>query len=55
MGFVSSWGSVIGPVLAGFVYDQTKSYEILIWASAALLLVASLLYAMVRRPGEVKK
>lgn len=54
MGFVSSWGSVIGPVLAGFVYDQTKSYEILIWASAALLLVASLLYAMVRRPGEVR-
>ena len=54
MGFVSSWGSVIGPVLAGFVYDQTKSYEILIWASAALLLVASLLYAMVRKPSGVR-
>jgi len=53
MGFVSSWGSVIGPVLAGFVYDQTKSYEILIWASAALLLVASALYAMVRKPSGV--
>ncbi len=54
MGFVSSWGSVIGPVLAGFVYDQTKSYEILIWASAALLLVTSLLYAMVRKPSGVR-
>ena len=54
MSFVSSWGSVIGPVLAGVVYDRTQSYEILIWSSAALLLVASLLYAMVRKPSGVR-
>lgn len=54
MSFVSTWGSVIGPVLAGLVYDRTESYEILIWSSAALLLVASALYAMVRRPGKVR-
>ncbi len=53
MSFVSTWGSVIGPVAAGYVYDRTQSYELLIWTSAALLLVASGLYAMVRRPGEV--
>jgi MFS family permease len=52
MGFVSSWGSVIGPVAAGLVYDRTQSYEILIWSSSALLLVASVLYAMVRKPGK---
>ncbi len=50
MGFVSSWGSVIGPVIAGAIYDQTRSYEIMIWASAALLLVASGLYASVKKP-----
>jgi MFS family permease len=50
MGFVSSWGSVIGPVIAGTIYDQTRSYEIMIWASAALLLVASGLYASVKKP-----
>ena len=41
MSFVSTWGAVIGPVLAGLIYDRTQSYEILIWSSAALLLVAS--------------
>jgi MFS family permease len=44
MSFVSSWGSVIGPVAAGLVYDRTESYELLIWSSAALLLVASALF-----------
>lgn len=54
MSFVSTWGSVIGPVATGYVYDRTQSYELMIWSSAALLLVASALYAMVRRPGEVR-
>ena len=55
MSFVSTWGSVIGPVLAGLVYDRTQSYEILIWSSAGLLLVASALYAMVEKPSAVKE
>ncbi|MSP40982.1 MAG: MFS transporter [Deltaproteobacteria bacterium] len=50
MSFVSTWGSVIGPVAAGAIYDQTKSYEILIWSSAALLLLASVLYGWVTPP-----
>ena len=44
-GFISTWGSVIGPVLAGAIYDHTRSYDIMIWSSAALLLVATVLYA----------
>jgi len=50
MSFVSTWGSVIGPVIAGAIYDHSKSYEMLIWSSAALLLVASALYGMVTPP-----
>ncbi len=50
MSFVSTWGSVIGPVVAGAIYDRTQSYEIMIWSSAALLLVASALYASVKKP-----
>jgi MFS family permease len=50
MSFVSTWGSVIGPVVAGAIYDRTQSYEIMIWSSAALLLVASMLYASVKKP-----
>jgi len=53
MSFISTWGSVIGPVVMGAIYDQTRSYDIMIWASAALLLVASGFYAMVRKPAPV--
>jgi hypothetical protein len=37
----------------GAIYDQTQSYQIMIWASAALLLVASGLYAMVKKPTAI--
>jgi MFS family permease len=50
MSFVSTWGSVIGPVVAGAIYDRTASYNLMIWTSAALLLLASVLYAMVKKP-----
>ena len=50
MSFVSTWGSVIGPVLAGAIYDRTRSYEIMIWSCAVLLLVTSVLYALVKKP-----
>lgn len=50
MSFVSTWGSVIGPVITGAIYDLSQSYEVVIWAAAILLLIASALYAMVRRP-----
>jgi sugar phosphate permease len=54
MGFVSTWGSVIGPVIAGAIYDRTQNYTIVIWSSAVLLLIASALYALVNRPREVR-
>lgn len=50
MSFISTWGSVIGPVLAGAVYDQTRSYNIMIWCAAGLLMIASVLYTMVKKP-----
>ena len=50
MGFISTWGSVIGPVIAGAIYDHTRSYDLVIWSSAVLLLVASMLYASVKKP-----
>lgn len=50
MSFVSTWGSVMGPVVAGAIYDHTHSYETVIWFSAGLLLVASGLYFAVRKP-----
>jgi MFS family permease len=50
MTFIHTWGSVIGPVIAGAIYDGTHSYTVLLWLSAGLLLVASFLYVMVVKP-----
>ncbi len=50
MTFIHTWGSVIGPVIAGAIYDRTHSYTVLLWLSAGLLLLASALYVMVVKP-----
>ena len=55
MSFISTWGSVIGPVLAGAIYDHTHSYDIMIWSSGALLLIATVLYALVKRPTSTAR
>jgi MFS family permease len=51
MSFISTWGSVIGPVVMGAFYDQTRSYDLMIWAFAVLLLLASAFYALVKKPS----
>ena len=50
MSFIQTWGSVIGPVIAGAIYDTTHSYTPLLWLTIGLLLVASYLYTMVTAP-----
>lgn len=50
MAFVQTWGSVIGPVLAGAIYDRTESYSSLLWGLVGVLLAVSCLYAMVIAP-----
>ncbi len=50
MGFIQTWGSVIGPVIAGAIYDRTRNYNSLLWGLSGLLLVISCLYAMVVEP-----
>ncbi len=50
MTFIQTWGNVIGPVIAGAIYDHTHSYIILLWLSAGLLVLASVLYTLVVNP-----
>ena len=52
MSFVQTWGAVIGPVVAGAIYDGTRSYSLLLWVLVGLLLVTSCLYAMVLEPSS---
>jgi len=50
MSFLYTWGSVLGPVIAGAIYDRTKSYAALFWALFALCWITALLYALTFQP-----
>jgi MFS family permease len=40
-----TWGSVLGPVIAGAIFDRWKTYEPLLWSLVVLYIVAGLFYA----------
>lgn len=44
MSFLYTWGSVLGPVIAGAIYDRTQSYEALFWGLFATCWITALLY-----------
>ncbi|MGH7834651.1 MAG: MFS transporter [Candidatus Binatia bacterium] len=46
------WGGVVGPVLAGAIYDRWESYEPLLWTLAVLFLVPGLSYGMLVKPWK---
>jgi MFS family permease len=50
MSFFYMWGSVVGPVLAGALYDRSQSYEMMLWGLFGLLLVAAFLNALLIKP-----
>lgn len=50
MSFFYMWGSVLGPVIAGAIYDRNQTYEPMLWGLIALFLVASALYACLSKP-----
>jgi MFS family permease len=51
MVFVQAWGAVIGPVVAGAIYDHTQSYVYLLWGLVGLLFIVTWLYALVVKPA----
>ena len=50
MNLFYTWGAVLGPVLAGYVYDRTQSYALVFWAMAGSLLLSSAMTALLIRP-----
>lgn len=50
MSFFYMWGSVVGPVLAGLLYDRSQSYAATLWGLFTLLLIATLLNALLIKP-----
>ena len=54
MTFIYMWGSALGPVIAGYLYDQTQSYTAVLWGVLATLSVSALLTAFLIRPWDIK-
>jgi len=50
MSFLYTWGSVLGPVLAGAIYDRNQSYLPLLWILIALCWITALLYISLSPP-----
>jgi len=50
MSFFYQWGSVLGPVLAGAVYDHSQSYHSTLWGLVTLLLIATVPNALLVKP-----
>jgi MFS family permease len=50
MSFLYMWGSVIGPVVAGAVYDRNQTYSPLMWGLIGLCWATALIYAVLVKP-----
>ena len=50
MAFFYTWGGVIGPVVAGAIYDRSESYVATLWGICGLLLLGALLTALLIKP-----
>ena len=44
-----TWGGVIGPVLAGAIFDRWGTYEPLLWSLVGVFIVAGLFFASLDR------
>jgi MFS family permease len=54
MTFFYMWGSALGPVIAGFIYDQTHDYSSVLWGAIGTLTLSALLTALLIRPWSFK-
>ena len=52
MAFFYTWGSVLGPVMAGAVYDHSQSYIATLWGLSAILLLGAVLTALMIKPWD---
>lgn len=50
MSFFYSWGSFVGPVMAGIIYDRTESYALVLWIFLGLLTTATALVLFLIQP-----
>jgi sugar phosphate permease len=49
------WGSVLGPVIAGAVWDRWESYEPMLWGLALMFFLSGTLYSLLAKPWSRPK
>ncbi len=54
MTFFYMWGSAFGPVIAGYLYDQTQSYGAALGGVLVLLALSAVLTALLIKPWRIK-
>ena len=52
MGLIYSAGAVVGPIYAGWVFDEKQSYTEAIWVFAVITALAILLYWIAAPPKQ---
>jgi nitrate/nitrite transporter NarK len=52
MAFFYTWGGVLGPVIAGAIYDRSQSYVATLWGLSGILLLGTVLTAMLIKPWQ---
>lgn len=55
MSFFYTWGSVVGPVIAGGLYDREQSYFSTLWGLTAIMLLGALLTALLIKPWDANR
>lgn len=53
MSFIYTWGGVAGPVIAGFIFDRTQSYSVMLWVLIAVLTISAVAYSLLTKPQPV--
>jgi MFS family permease len=54
MTFFYMWGSALGPVIAGYLFDQTQSYTVVLWGLMGTLMISALLTMLLIRPWRFR-
>lgn len=55
MSFIYTWGGVLGPVLAGLLYDRTQNYDAILWTIVIVLAFTSAAYATLAKPQNPRQ
>jgi MFS family permease len=55
MAFFYTWGGVLGPVIAGAIYDRSQSYVVTLWGLCGILLLGCVLTPCWSNPGTRRK